>query len=290
MPHELNSGGSVILDSEQTLLAREERDFVMRTKREAARVFVRQFIVLATLLVGWWLASGTLVDSLFLSDPISVARVLYQVIADGTLWWHLEQTLIEMTLGYIVGVTTGVVLALAMTSLPWGQKIVRPLMLGLFAVPKVALAPLVIVWLGIYLMPKIVLSASLVVFIVYFNTVAGILSANPQIQEVMRVMGASRLHVLAKLTLPSAAPYIFTAMRITAPGALIGAIIGEFLSSNRGIGFFIAAASSRYDTARVFAGIISLLIFVLLLNTAISRLERHIARWRPREAASEAMV
>ena len=76
-------------------------------------------------------------------------------------------------------------------------------------------------------------------------------------------------------------------MRITAPGALIGALIGEFLSANRGIGFFIAAASSRYDTARVFAGIISLLIFVLLLNTAIARLERHIARWRPSHKRTE---
>ena len=289
-PHELTSGVSVMLDSERILLAREESKFAADTQRDAARIRMRQFIVLAALLTGWWLASGTLVDRLFLSDPISVARVLYQVTVDGTLWWHLEQTLIEMTLGYIVGVTTGVALAVAMTSLPWGQKIVRPLMLGLFAVPKVALAPLIIVWLGIYLTPKIVLSASLVVFIVYFNTVAGILSVNPQMQEVVRVMGASRLSILTKLTLPSAAPYIFTAMRITAPGALIGAIIGEFLSSNRGIGFFIAAASSRYDTARVFAGIFSLLIFVLLLNTAISRLERHIERWRPREAVMETSV
>ena len=94
-------------------------------------------------------------------------------------------------------------------------------------------------------------------------------------------MGASRLDVMTKLTLPHAAPYIFAAMRITAPGALIGAIIGEFLSANRGIGFFIAAASSRYDTARVFAGIISLLVFVLLLNAAIELLERRVARWRP---------
>ena len=95
------------------------------------------------------------------------------------------------------------------------------------------------------------------------------------------MMGASRLALLTKLTLPSAMPYIFTAMRITVPGALIGAIIGEFLSSNRGIGFLIAAASSRYDTARVFAGILSLLVFVPLLNAAISRVERHLARWQP---------
>jgi NitT/TauT family transport system permease protein len=87
---------------------------------------------------------------------------------------------------------------------------------------------------------------------------------------------------LRKLVLPSAAPYIFAAMRITLPGALIGAIIGEFISSNRGIGFLISAASSRYDTARVFAGVLSLLIFVLCMNALVARLERHVLRWRPR--------
>jgi NitT/TauT family transport system permease protein len=107
-------------------------------------------------------------------------------------------------------------------------------------------------------------------------------------QEVLRVMGASRSGVLTKLTLPHAAPYIFTAMRITAPGALIGAIIGEFLSANRGIGFFIAAASSRYDTARVFAGIASLVVFVLLLNTAVAWIERYFTRWKPPESEAGA--
>jgi NitT/TauT family transport system permease protein len=168
------------------------------------------------------------------------------------------------------------------SGIPWGEMIVRPFMLGLFAVPKVALAPIVIVWLGIYIAPKIALSASLVLFIVYFNTVAGIASVDPRMREVLRVMGASRFGILNKLTLPHAAPYIFTAMRITAPGALIGAIIGEFLSANRGIGYFIAAASSRYDTARVFAGILALLIFVLLLNALVSRLEARFTRWQPK--------
>jgi len=232
-------------------------------------------------LVVWWAASGRLVDRLFLSDPIAVAHSLFQIAVDGTLWWHLQWTLIEMTLGYVLGLAVGLNLALVVTAIPWGAQIVRPLMLGLFAIPKVALAPLVIVWFGIYLVPKIILAASLVLFVVYFNTVAGIAAVNLTMHEAVRVMGASRLALLTKLVLPSAAPYILTAMRITVPGALIGAIIGEFLSSDRGIGFLIAAASSRYDTARVFAGIVSLLVFVLLLNAMITRIERHLTRWQP---------
>jgi NitT/TauT family transport system permease protein len=273
---------------EQALLARESHDFLARSRRDAKRVRWQQAGLLAAFLFVWWFASGRLVDRLFVSDPISVARVLIQTISDGTLWWHLRMTLIEMALGYVTGVTIGVGLAVLVTGIPWGQMILRPLMLGVFAVPKVALAPIVIVWLGIYTAPKIALSASLVLFIVYFNTVAGIASVNPRMQEVLRVMGASRSGVLTKLTLPHAAPYIFTAMRITAPGALIGAIIGEFLSANRGIGFFIAAASSRYDTARVFAGIASLVVFVLLLNTAVAWIERYFTRWKPPESEAGA--
>jgi NitT/TauT family transport system permease protein len=286
-PHDLSLDAPVP-DREHMLLAREARDFVLRTRRDNRRVYGLQGALLIAFLLAWWAGSGTVVDRLFVSDPVSVATAWFKIVADGTLWWHLERTLIAMSLGYVVGVTVGIGLAIAVSKVPWGEEIVRPLMVGLFAVPKVALAPLIIVWFGIFLLPKIVLSALLVVFIVYFNTVAGIASIGPGILATVRVMGASRIALFTKLILPNAAPYIFTAMRITAPGALIGAIIVEFVSSNRGIGFLIAAASSRYDTARVFAGIGSLLIFVLLLNTAVSRLERHVARWRPDQAGTQA--
>jgi NitT/TauT family transport system permease protein len=272
---------AALIERERSLLASEERTSATRARRDTVRLLSQQILVLAALLLGWWAASGRLVDSLFLSDPISVARVLYEITVDGTVWWHLEWTIVEMTLGYVLGVIVGLGLAIAVAGIPWAPQIVRPLMLGMFAIPKVALAPLIIVWFGIYLLPKVVLAALLVVFIVYFNTLTGLYSVNPHMVEVLRVMGASRFAVLTKLTLPNAMPYIFTAMRITVPGALIGAIIGEFLSSNRGIGFLIAAASSRYDTARVFAGILTLLIFALLLNALISRLERYLGRWQP---------
>jgi NitT/TauT family transport system permease protein len=195
-----------------------------------------------------------------------------------------------MTLGYVVGVVLGIALAILVSLIPYGAAVARPVMMSIFATPKVALAPLVIVWFGIYLLPKIVLAASLVLFIVYFNTLAGFSAVNPTMLGAVKVMGASRADLFRKLVLPSAAPYIFTAMRITLPGALIGAIIGEFISSNRGVGYLISAASSRYDTARVFAGILSLLIFVLLLNAVVTRIERHALRWQPREADRGASV
>jgi NitT/TauT family transport system permease protein len=268
---------------EQSLLVHEQRRSANHRRSQALRVFAVRIGVLAGFLVLWSAASGTLIDSLFVSDPISVARSFVQISLDGTLWWHLRITLLEMTLGYILGVAVGVGLAIVIALIWRAEQIVRPLMLGVFAIPKVALAPLVIVWFGIYLLPKVILAASLVLFIVYFSTLAGFAAANRDLIASVRVMGASRAALFLKLILPGAAPYIFSAMRITLPGALIGAIIGEFVSSNRGVGFLIAYASSRYDTAQVFAAILSLLIFGLILNTIVSRLEKHVVRWRADE-------
>lgn len=266
---------------EAALLEREIQHVAASRRRETLRIVALRVAIVGGLLLFWQFASGTLVDRLFFSDPIAIVRSFVELSLDGTLWWHLERTLLEMTLGYLSGVIVGVALAVFVTLIPWGDQIARPFMLGVFAIPKVALAPLVIVWFGIHLLPKVILSASLVLFIVYFSALAGFAAVNRDLISSMRVMGASRSAMFFKLVFPSSAPYVFAAMRITLPGALIGAIIGEFVSSNRGIGFLIAHASSRYDTAQVFAGILSLLIFVLVLNALVSRLERHVARWQP---------
>lgn len=266
---------------ETMLLAREEQRVTVLRRNERLRIVALRVVIVGGILLFWQFASGTLVDRLFISNPVAIVESFVRFSLDGTLWWHLGRTLLEMTLGYIVGVIGGVGFAIVVTLIPWGDQIARPFMLGIFAIPKVALAPLVIVWFGIHLLPKVILSASLVLFIVYFSTLAGFAAVNRDLVSSMRVMGASRSAMFFKLIFPSSAPYIFAAMRITLPGALIGAIIGEFVSSNRGIGYLISHASSRYDTAQVFAGILSLLIFVLIMNALVSRLEQYVARWQP---------
>lgn len=266
---------------ETMLLAREEQRVTVLRRNERLRIVALRVVIVGGILLFWQFASGTLVDRLFISNPVAIVESFVRFSLDGTLWWHLERTLLEMTLGYIVGVIGGVGFAIVVTLIPWGDQIARPFMLGIFAIPKVALAPLVIVWFGIHLLPKVISSASLVLFIVYFSTLAGFAAVNRDLVSSMRVMGASRSAMFFKLIFPSSAPYIFAAMRITLPGALIGAIIGEFVSSNRGIGYLISHASSRYDTAQVFAGILSLLIFVLIMNALVSRLEQYVARWQP---------
>jgi NitT/TauT family transport system permease protein len=273
-------------DLEESLLAtaivKERRNKVWRRRRIGGLQIALLIIVLGT----WQIASGRWVDSLFLSNPISISQAFIRISLDGSLWWHLEVTLVEMTLGYILGVCGGIAIAFMVSIIPLGQPIARPLMMMAFATPKVALAPLIVIWFGIGLFPKIILAASLVFFVIYFNALVGISSSPPSTVAVLRLMNASRMTVFRKVVLPCATPYIVTAMRITLPAALIGAIIGEFISSSRGIGYLIAAASSRYDTAQVFAGIGSLVGFVLLLNAGVTALEHYLLRWRPADMAA----
>jgi NitT/TauT family transport system permease protein len=270
--------------AEAALLDREAARAGAALRRERRRVLGWQVGLLAALLVAWSLASGRVVDRLFLSDPVSVARALWGLAARGTLWFHLWFTLTETLAGYVAGAVLGLGGALAVSLTRAGEPVLRPFVLLAWATPKIALAPLVIIWFGIGILPKVILAATFVFFVVFLSTLAGLATVSPDLVAVVRVMGATRATLFRKVAVPSAMPFIVTALRITIPAALIGAIIGEFISANRGIGYLINAASSRYNTAEVFAGILSLLVLVLGMNAAITALERAWLRWAPREA------
>jgi sulfonate transport system permease protein len=271
------------LTHEAALLQREAARARTAARRRRRGVLLWQMALLAVLLAGWSLASGRLVDHLSLSDPVAVCRAFWALVARGTLWFHLRFTLTETLSGYVVGAGLGLGAALAVSLSRVGEPILRPFVLVAWATPKIALAPLMIIWFGIGLLPKVVLAASFVCFVVFLSTLAGLATVSPDLVSLVRVMGASPLAVFGKVAVPSAMPFIVTALRLTIPAALIGAIVGEFISSNRGIGYLINAASSRYNTAEVFAGIFGLLVLVLLMNAGLTAVERVWLRWAPRE-------
>ncbi len=271
-----------IIAREQALLNREAGQARARDRRQTVKVLGWQVVLLAAVLVSWHTASGRVLDRLFLSNPVNVAQAFWRILVDGSLWYHLRFTLIETLLGYIAGAGLGLGAALAVSLAGTMEEVLRPYIIIAFAVPKIALAPLIIVWFGIGLLPKVLLAAIFVFFIVFLNSLGGIATVSPGLIAVMRVMGASPATIFRKVVLPNAVPFIATALRIAIPAAMIGAIVGEFISSNRGVGYLINAASSRYRTAEVFAGIFSLLLAVLLMNAVVSALERHWLRWAPK--------
>jgi NitT/TauT family transport system permease protein len=272
------------LDREAALLAAEAERARRTARTDRLRILAGQLVLLALILGGWAWASGRILDRLFLSDPVSVTKAFWAILLKGTLWYHLRFTLTETLLGYLIGAGLGLAGALAVSMIPAGEPVLRPFVILAYATPKIALAPLMIIWFGIGILPKVILAATFVFFVVFLSTLAGIATVPPQLVSVVRVMGAAPSAVFRKVVLPSALPFILTALRLTIPAALIGAVIGEFISSNRGVGYLINAASSRYATAEVFAGIGSLLVVVLCMNAGLSLLERSWSRWAPRDA------
>ena len=272
------------LDRESALLTAEADRARRAARTDRLRILAGQLVLLALILGGWAWASGRILDRLFLSDPVSVTKAFWAILLKGTLWYHLRFTLIETLLGYLIGAGLGLAGALAVSMIPAGEPVLRPFVILAYATPKIALAPLMIIWFGIGILPKVILAATFVFFVVFLSTLAGIATVPPQLVSVVRVMGAAPSAVFRKVVLPSALPFILTALRLTIPAALIGAVIGEFISSNRGVGYLINAASSRYATAEVFAGIGSLLVVVLCMNAGLSLLERSWSRWAPRDA------
>ena len=160
--------------------------------------------------------------------------------------------------------------------------------MAFYGIPKIALAPLFIIWFGIGIGSKVALAAIMVFFLVFYNVYTGVRSVDRELVNLTLVMGANQRQLTTHVYLPAAAPYVLLGMRMAVPYSVIGVIVGEFTSSVQGLGLFIHEASSTYDPAGVFAGIVILLAFVIVANFLAGRLERRLLRWKaPTDARAE---
>ena len=154
----------------------------------------------------------------------------------------------------------------------------EPYLLALYGIPKLALGPLIVLWFGVGLLPKIVLAAMMTFFLVYMNTVVGIRSTNGDMVNVMRVMGATRWDLYRRLVLPHALPYTLTALRLTIPIAIVGAILGEFLGATGGLGYLIYEQVTFLAVDKMMAAIATLAAIVLVFRLLLLPLERWVNR------------
>lgn len=257
-----------------------------RRADRAARTAERRFLVAARLgivvvaLAGWELASGTLIRPFYVSSPGDVAETLLEWAVSGELVYHGGFTVTAAVLGYVLGAVAAVLVAWPLATLRTAYRIAEPYFLVAYSIPAVAMGPVFILWFGIGMTPKVLIAAYFVFFIVFINTVAGFQQVPTGLLDVTRVMGASRRDQLRTVLLPSALPFVLAALRITLPAAMIGAVTGEFISSNRGLGYLTRAAAASYSTAGVLAGVLSLSVIVLLMNLLLRPL-RHALRWQP---------
>jgi NitT/TauT family transport system permease protein len=251
-----------------------------RTRRRW-NIAIGRFVLLVIIIAAWQIASARqIINPTIVSSPGAVWHRLAGWTLDGTLWFHSAITIEETLAGFAIGSIAGIALGFAIGQSKRLSELLDPFILALYSIPKVALAPLFVVWFGIGIPMKIILAAITVLFIVFYNTLAGVRNVDPDLIDAMWLMGANSRQILFRAVVPSALGWALTGVRIAIPYALIGAIIGELIASNRGIGYLIASSGSQYDTAGVFAALLVLTILAVALNAAVDLVERRTSLWK----------
>ncbi len=229
----------------------------------------------------WQVMSGRLVEEVFLSKPSAIFIRLLIDVKSLVIVNHLRVTFTEIAIGYVIGGMFGLVMGYLLGRSRFLSDVFEPYIMAFYSIPKVALAPLFIIWLGIGLLSKVAMVTLMVYFLVFFNTFAGVRAVNEEFVQLALVMGAAKRQVARMVILPAAAPFIMIGFKASVPFAVIGAIIGEFTASSVGIGYYILYSAGTFDAAGVFAGIAALLVGVFIINYLLSRVEARLLRWRP---------
>jgi len=239
-------------------------------------------LALAGIFLGiWQFGANRLFDPFFFGTPVAVFAQLIKEVTSLDFYHDLGVTTLEMAAGFGIGASAGIVLGVLLARWDYVASVVDPFLLALNSIPRIALAPMLIVWFGIDMASKVFLGATLVFFITFFNTLAGIRSVERSLCDVARVQGASDWQIFTKVMLPSASTWIMTGIRMSLPFALVGVIIGEFLVSSHGLGYRLNAYSTSYNTVGAVSMIIIMMILMMLLTAFVDRLEARLIRWRP---------
>jgi len=245
--------------------------------------------VFAFLLLVWESAARlSLVDPMVLPAPTSVATNVVDGFAGGVFLRHLEVTLLQAASGFALACLLGIGLGSLTTLSERFSRALQPILIAVEATPKIALAPLIIVWFGYGLGSKIVLAGAIAFFPVFVSTAAGLRAADPGRLDVLRALGASRAQLFRLVALPGALPHIFAGINVAVVLALLGTIVGEFMGAKEGMGTLILYANGNLDTARVFAILLVLATVGLGLHWIIGRLRRHLLFWEA--ARSDALA
>ncbi len=239
-----------------------------------------RLMLVIVLIVVWQYLSGKYVNPLFISSPAAIKDRLWGWILDGTLWFHTWITIQETLWGLVFGILSGILVGFLFGLQRELSEIFSPFIIAFNSIPKVALAPLFILWFGIAIEMKIILAAVTVFFLVFINTLAGVRNVDQSLIDAVRLMGGRRRDIILKVIVPSAIGYILTGIRVAIPYALIGAIVAELIASNRGIGYLIDSSATDFDTAGVFAALLVLTIIAGILNAIVSFIDQKTSRWK----------
>lgn len=255
-------------------------------------LFALRVGLLAMLFLAWEASTGGFglrpaVDPIILSRPSLVFADIGEYWQSGLLAKDAVATLQAAVAGLLLGIAGGVTLGLAFGYWRFLADVFDPIIAGLNSLPRIAMAPVLILWFGIGIASKIVVSFSLVFFIIFYNTFLGVRSVDPELVKAVRVMGGGTAALARFVLLPSVFSWIFAALRTSVSFALAGAVVGEFVGSTGGLGYRMVIATGLLQTTRVYAILLLLMIIAISLIEIAKRIEARVLRWRPGAALVE---
>lgn len=257
-----------------------------------------QLGLFAALLLAWYvLTSPTLLPPLYFDDPNKAAfffgeplKVMWRIwdwFSSGFIYPHLWVTLLETALAFVIGTVLGLVVGLWLALSSTASALLDPYLKAVNSMPRVILAPIFAMWFGLDIASKVALGVTLVFFIVFFNVYQGVREVSVTVLANARMLGASNRQLLRHVYIPSAMSWVFASLHNSVGLAFVGAVVGEYLGSSRGVGYLILQAEGTFDFNAVVAGILVLTAFALLLDGAVSLAERRLLVWQPRSGETE---
>jgi ABC-type nitrate/sulfonate/bicarbonate transport system permease component len=221
------------------------------------------------------------VNPLFTSSPTRIARTAIDMFAEGSIWYDIQVSGYEFLVGYGAAIVIGVPLGILMGWYSRINAVFDPFVSALYATPRIALLPLVMIWFGIGLMSKIAIVFLGAIFPILVNTITGVRTVNADFVKVARSFGCSDWQMFLTVALPSSVPLLLTGLRLGLGHALVGIVVGEMYGATHGLGFLIATSGARFQTDKVMVGIILIASAGVALTALLRLIERRFERWRP---------
>ncbi|WP_198014512.1 ABC transporter permease [Salipiger mucosus] len=239
------------------------------------RIMAYQVAVLIAIVAVWQIGlwTGTLKPYVY-GTPWGVMQAFAEQIANGTLLRHFWVTGQEVIIGFVIGCSLGSLCGLMLWLSPLWAKILHPYMIALNGVPKIALAPLIIVWFGLGMESKIAIAAIITFIVAFLQAYKGTQEVDQDLIRLMKSLGATQWQTFRKIVMPGSVPWIVSALRLNVGFALIGAVVGEYISAEEGLGYMVYYAGQLYDLDSVWVGIFSLMFMALILEAVVARIEK----------------
>jgi NitT/TauT family transport system permease protein len=276
---------------EETIAANARK----RARLRKQLVLVGQLAAFIVFVGGWQVLSDLkIIDPFFFGSPLGIVLRLADWAVNGTaygpLWLQIWVTLEESLLGFVFGVGSGIIFGVLLGEVPYLADVVGPYIKIVNALPRIVLGSIFTIWLGLGLPSKVLLAAVLVFFVVFFNAFQGVRSVDRNLVANARILGASRWQVVQHVVFPSAMTWIIASLHVALGFSIIGAIVGEFLGSQRGLGLVIATAQNTFDSNGVFGAMLVIGVLALSAEAVMATIERRLLAWQPAATAQRDMA